>query len=153
MMTHPSKDDEPEADSTDDILPLIPRRSRRNRVLTDEFLQSVAQQDLNFDRRAHKPAPYQLPRDAPPQTIAFSSYYDALHQDDFKIQDELQDPIYFQAQLDKDTLYYHQAMKANDKKEFQRALKKEFDAHSDGKHWEIIPENNVPDDEKVLDSF
>ena len=105
-MIHPSKDDEPEADSTDDMLPLIPRRSRRNRVLTDEFLQSVAQQDLNFDRRAHKPAPYQLPRDTPPQTIAFSSYYDALHQDDFKIQDELQDPIYFQAQLDKDTFYY-----------------------------------------------
>ena len=74
--------------------------------------------------------------------IAISTtYYDALHQNDYLIQDELQDPIYFQDQLDKDTLYYNQVMKANDKKEFQRAMKKEFNAHSDRKHWEVIPKN------------
>jgi len=43
-------------------------------------------------------------------------------------------------------------MKANDKNEFQKAMKKEFDTHSDRKHWEVIPMKDVPDDEKVLDS-
>ena len=117
-----------------------------------EYLRSVAQQDLTFDHRVHQPAPYQLPPDDPPQMITFSTYYDALHQDDYLIQDELQDPICFQAQLDKDTIYYNQTMKVNYKKEFQIAMKKEFDAHSDRNHWEIIPKSEVPDDEKVLDS-
>ena len=145
-------DAQPDVDPTDDVPPLVPRRSGRNRVPTDEFLQSVAQQDFTFDHRVHQPAPYQLPPNAPPQTIAFSTYYDALHQDDYLIQDELQDPIYFQDQLDKDAVYYNQAMKANDKNEFQRAMKKELDAHSDRKHWEVVPKNEVSDDEKVLDS-
>ena len=43
-------------------------------------------------------------------------------------------------------------MKANDKKEFQIAMKKEFDAHSDRNHWEVIPKSEVPDNEKILDS-
>ena len=72
----------------------------------------------------HLPAPYQLPPDASPQMIVFSSYYDAFHQDDFIIQDELQDHITFQAQIDKDTLYYSQAMKASDKRDFQKAMEK-----------------------------
>ena len=134
-------DAQPDADPTNDVPPRIPRISRRNWVPTDEFFQSVAQQDLTFDHRVHQPAPYQLPPDAPPQTIAISTYYDALHQDNYLIQDELQDPIYFQDQLDKDTLYYNQVMKANDKKEFKRAMKKEFNAHSDRKRWEVIPKN------------
>ena len=145
-------DAQPDVNPTNDVPPLIPRRSERNRVPTDEFLQNVAQQDLTFDHRVHQPAPYQLTPDAPSQTIAFSTYYDVLHQDDYLIQDKLQDPICFQAQLNKDALYYNQAMKANDKGGFQKAMKKEFDAHSDRKHWEVIPKNEVPDDEKVLDS-
>ena len=142
----------PNVDSTNDVPSRIPRRSRRNQVPTDKFLQSVAQQDLTFYHLVHQPAPYQLLSDAPPQTITFSTYYDALHQDDYLIQDDIQDPIYFQAQLDKDTLYYNQSMKANDKEEFQRAMKKKLDAHSDRNHWEVIPKCEVPDDEKVLNS-
>ena len=76
-------------ESTDDIPSLIPRRSRRNRVPTDEFLQSVAQQDLTFDHRVHQPALYQLPSDAPPQTIAFSTYYDTHNEDDYLFQDAI----------------------------------------------------------------
>ena len=44
---------QPNVDSTNDVPPQIPRRSRRNRLPTDEFLQSVAQQDLTFDHRVH----------------------------------------------------------------------------------------------------
>ena len=142
----------PNVDSTNDVPSRIPRRSRRNQVPTDKFLQSVAQQDLTFYHLVHQPAPYQLLSDAPPQTITFSTYYDALHQDDYLIQDDIQDPIYFQAQLDKDTLYYNQSMKANDKEEFQRAMKKKLGTHSDRNHWEVIPKCEVPDDEKVLNS-
>ena len=131
----------------------MPQISKRNRIPTNEFLQSVAQQDLTFDHRVHQPVPYQLPSDTPPKTIVSFSYYDALRQDNFIIQDELQNPIAFQTQIDKDTLYYSQEMRANDKRNFQNATKTEFDANSDRKHWDAIPLKDAPNDEKVLDSI
>ena len=46
-------------------------------------------------------------------------YYDALHQDDYNIQDSMSDPIAFMGKKGhSDTLYYHQAMAAPDKIKF-----------------------------------
>lgn len=142
---------EPEDESPSEVPPLIPRRSNRLRIQTNEFLQSVSQQYLTFKHRVNQPLPYQLPHDDPPQTIAFSTYYDTLHQEDYYIQDKLHDPITFQAKIDKDTLYYSQAMEANDKQDFQKAIKKEFDVHSYRRHWDVVPLKYVLN-EKVLDS-
>ena len=44
-------------------------------------------------------------------------------------------------------------MKVNDKREFQKAMKKKFHAHSDRKRWEVIPIKDVPDEENFLDSI
>jgi hypothetical protein len=45
----------------------------------------------------------------------YSAYYDAMHEDDYKMQDDMMDPIAFLAHTsDPDTMYYHQAMKQPD---------------------------------------
>ena len=48
----------------------------------------------------------------------------ALHQDDFRIQDDLTDPISFLANTNGDTLHYHQAMQSDDKEKFKEAMEK-----------------------------
>ena len=65
--------------------------------------------------------------------------YDALHQDDYKVQERMKDPIAFLANMEKekDTMYYHQAMKQEDKEQFQRAMENEFMEHTRRKHWEL----------------
>ena len=144
MNSNPFLEDEPlDGDPTMDISPPSPtpplRRSMRVQQSTRRFLDSVAQQDLNFDSVG-------------PQTIFFSSYFDALHQDDYKLQDDLVNPIACQATLAKDTLHYSQAMKVDDSKQFKNAMKIEFDAHSHRKHWEVIYIDDVPEGEKVFGS-
>ena len=91
--------------------PPATRTSKRIEKPTQAFLESVEQQDLEF---------HDFHRDEYiPQTCAFNAnivstpaYYQALHQDDFKLQDDLSDPIAFLATTDGDTLHYGQAMKA-----------------------------------------
>ena len=51
---------------------------------------------------------------------AHSSYYDALHQDDYRVQDEMSDPTAFLAKSMGDNLYFHQAMQTHDRRDFYR---------------------------------
>jgi hypothetical protein len=69
-----------------------------------------------------------------------------------EIANEMMDPIAFLAKLDPDILYYHQAMKAKDAKEFCQAMQGEVNSHRENNHWEIIRRNKVPEGVKVLDS-
>ena len=82
-------------------------------------------------------------------------YYDALHQDDYKLQEKMKDPIAFLANMEKekDTMYYHEAMKQRDKEEFQKAMETEFKEHTRRKHWELRPIEQVPKGTKILDSI
>ena len=82
------------------------RSSNRTQVPTKEFIQSVSQQNLTFK----------------PQIIIFNSYYDSLHEDDYTLQDQMNDPITFRVTNNKDTLYYHEAMNAPDRDEFLTAM-------------------------------
>ena len=66
--------------------------------------------------------------------------------------EDLQDPIAFAAKTNKDTMYYHQAMKAKDARQFQQAMQKEIDDHTNYNHWKIIPRSEVPEGHKVIDS-
>lgn len=78
------------------------------------------------------------------------AYYDALHEDDYALQDAMDNPIAFLAQTDADTMYFDQAMQAPDRKEFIKAAIKEVNDHIDRKHWELIPRKEVPKDVKIL---
>lgn len=110
------------------------RRSRRNRTMTTRMRESLRQQgkELSFS--------------------AVIGEVDALHQDDYRIQDSMSDPISFMGLNEKDTMYFHEAMNAPDRDEFIKAIVKEVNDHIDGKHWEIMDEGDVPEGVEILDS-
>ena len=91
----------------------------------------------------------------PPERLdpsAYSAYYDVLHEEDFELQDRMNDPIAFKASSDPDTMYYHEAMSAPDRKEFLKAIIKEVNDHIDNNHWKLVLKSDVPKDVKILDS-
>jgi predicted SnoaL-like aldol condensation-catalyzing enzyme len=75
-----------------------------------------------------------------------------MHEDEYRIQDEMTDHIAFLENTDKVTVYFHQAMKAPDRDEFVNAIVKEMNIHIVSKHWELVPRREVPSGVKVLDS-
>jgi hypothetical protein len=85
--------------------------------------------------------------------VAYSSYYEVLHEDDYKLQDEMSDPIAFLARTsDPDTMYFHQAIRQPDREEFIKAIIKEINDHIKHKHWVLVPREQVPKGMKILDS-
>jgi hypothetical protein len=84
--------------------------------------------------------------------LAYSAYYDVLHEDDYSMQDKMCDPIAFKASSDPDTMYYHQAMTAPDRQHFLSAIVKEVNDHITNNHWALIPREEVPEGTKILDS-
>ena len=63
------------------------------------------------------------------------SYYEVLHEDDFKLQDEMLDPIAFKATGNPDDMYFHQALKQPDKEDFLKAIVTKINHHIVGNHW------------------
>ena len=56
----------------------------------------------------------------------------------------------FAASKDPDTMYYHEAMKEPDKKEFLKAMEKEVQSHTDNGVWELVRKEDVPNNQKIL---
>ena len=141
----PPEDPPPESP---DVPPPQLRRSARTRQPTRVMVKSVAQHDIEF---------HDFYGDTyTPMTIAFNAehqaYYESMHEDDYKLQNELEDPIAFLDSTAKDILYYHQAMKAPDRNSFQRAMHKEFDDHTSRQYWELLPIDQASEGKKVMDS-
>jgi hypothetical protein len=67
------------------------------------------------------------------------------------MQDEMTDHIDFLEKTNKETLYFHQEMKAPDRDEFVKAIVKEMN-YIVNKDWELVPRQDVPPGIKVLDS-
>jgi len=112
-----------------------PRRSQRNRRMTQRMRESLVQQGENNLSYAAEIGELEI-----------------LHKDDYRIQEAMKDPISFAGLIEKDTMYYHEAMGAPDREEFIKAIVKEINDHIDGKHWVIINESDVPNDTIILDS-
>jgi hypothetical protein len=75
--------------------------------------------------------------------------YEAMFPDDDKF--EYDDPLFaFEAVSDPDTLYFHQAMKEKDSKEFLKSMTKEVDDQFDNGNFSIIPRSEVPDGNVIL---
>jgi hypothetical protein len=62
-----------------------------------------------------------------------------MHEDEYRIQDEITDPIAFLANTDEDTMYFHQEIEAPDRDEFVKAIVKEMNDHIVSKNWELVP--------------
>jgi hypothetical protein len=57
------------------------------------------------------------------------AYYDILHEDDYRIQDDMRDPVAFMSSTDEDTMYCDEAIRAPDKQNFIEAIVKEVNDH------------------------
>jgi hypothetical protein len=118
------------------------RRSSRDRRPTARMLESVKQEGLAFAAESNDVQ----------EGYAEEEYYDALHEDEYRVQDEMTDPIAFLAKTEEGKMYFHQAMKAPDSDEFVKAIVKEMNDHSVSKNWELVPRQEVTQGIKVLDS-
>ena len=85
------------------------------------------------------------------EVVDREQYYETMHEDDYKLQDQMCDPIAFKANSDPDTMYYHEAIRAPDHDEFLQAIVKEVNAHIEGNHWQLVPKSSVPKGTKILD--
>jgi hypothetical protein len=124
-----SVDDESIISSQEEDAPTL-RRSNRIRRPTWKAMESARQNDIAL------PAAYEV----------LATYFEP------EVADEMMDPLAFLAKTGQDDLYYHQAMKAPDAKEFRLAMQGEVDSHHNNKHWELIHRSKVPEGVKVLDS-
>ena len=135
--------DDPTDDPTGDDSTTSVRRSSRARTATTKYKESVQMGLMSgFPAVSNEHD---------------EEYYDALHQDDYRTQDKMNDPIAFLASCkksgDPDTLYYHQAMAAPDSAEFKDSMLKEFHDHCNRRHWEPVAIENIPAGTKILDAI
>lgn len=84
--------------------------------------------------------------------MAYCAYYDVQHQEDYRLQDEMDDHVSFLVRSMGDIIYFHQATKAPDRRKFSEAIVKELNSHIENKHWEMIHKDEVSIGEKVIDS-
>ena len=62
------------------------------------------------------------------------------------------DPISFSSISDKDTMYYHEAIKQPDCQQFFQAMVKGLNESITKGYWSLIPISKVPANTKILDS-
>jgi Reverse transcriptase (RNA-dependent DNA polymerase) len=106
------------------------RRSSRAWKPTQSYLESIQQEDLALSTL---PVCMEL------------LYYDGDEEE------PIENPMGMIAKADEDTMYWDQAMKAPDAKEFLQAAFDEIQTHEDNKHWEVIPIEDLPKNTPVLD--
>jgi hypothetical protein len=68
------------------------------------------------------------------ETVTFAVYYEHAMEQDFVTQDEMDDPVAFLITTNKDTMYYHEAIKQPDRLQFINAMIKEINDHTSRGH-------------------
>eukprot|EP00957_Ditylum_brightwellii_P103941 7919757-Ditylum_brightwellii.AAC.2 len=84
------------------------------------------------------------------ESIMFSMYYNALHEDDYIQQDLMQQLFAYLSQANLDTMHFHKAMRELDRQEFINAIVDEVNNHTVHKHWKLVPQTEVPERVKML---
>lgn len=139
------------------ILPKATLRETRSieRKRTKEALPSDSDITLSEKPPTNKDLPTMLRRSTrttrKPDLLTYSAEHDALHQCDYSTQEQMSDPIAFLSNQ-KDTLYYHEAMRAPDRDHFIEAMIQEVNTHVSKGHWNLIAKTEVPSNTKVLDA-
>ena len=87
-----------------------------------------------------------------PEYITYSYYYDAHHQDNYLIQDQMLDPISFISTPNKETTSYHGVIKQPDYQQFVQDMVKELNGHITKGHWSLLPISKVPANTNIIDS-
>jgi hypothetical protein len=118
--------------------------SSRGRVckMSRAMAESVSQRDFYGKEKMHYMA----------SQVVCKHNYDRLHNSHLNLQDCMQHPIAFLAEMMGDVMYLHQALCQPDSKEFMEAVIKEVNGHVDNNHWKLIPRTEVPEGTEVVPS-
>jgi hypothetical protein len=128
-------DDPPEPPGAPAELPTAAQHTRSGREVrhTDRWKESLQQQDQGLVSLLAVP-------------------WEVYHDDSYRIQKEMENPVAFVASTNPDIMYYDEAMRQPDKEQFQKAMMLEVQTHTDNGHWKIISRDDVPRGEPVLPS-
>jgi hypothetical protein len=77
---------------------------------------------------------------------------DLFHDTHLELQEQMQNPIAFHAEMMGDILYLQQALRQPDAKEFVQAVIKEVNGHMDCKNWTLKKRSKVPKDVQIVPS-
>jgi hypothetical protein len=119
-------------DPTNEINIKNVRRSKRNWKPTQKILESIQQEDG-----------FKVPVNL--QACVYDDEYETFLDN--------ANPMCLLAKTDHDTMYWDQAMKQHDAEQFIKAAIDEVSTHQANGHWEVLPKEEVPNGEKVLDAI
>jgi hypothetical protein len=77
---------------------------------------------------------------------------DLFHDAHLELQERMQNPMVFYAEMMGDILYLQQALRQLDAKEFVQAVVKEVNGHVDCKNWSLKKRSKVPEDVQIVPS-
>ena len=63
----------------------------------------------------------------------------------------MEDPLAYIASSEPDKVYFDQAMKQPERKEYLNVAIKEFNIRCEQKHWKLVPRSEVPKGQPILD--
>jgi hypothetical protein len=129
----------PEVEAAPTFGPTL-RRSTQTSRPTAQYQQYLEQRNMAFAAELSE------------AEEANEAYYDALQEDDYRIQDDMRYPVAFTSATDEGNMYYNQAMRAPDKQNFVEVAVKEIYDHITSKHWVLMPRYHVQKGVKVLDT-
>jgi hypothetical protein len=77
---------------------------------------------------------------------------DLFHDAHLELQEQMQNPIMFHAEMMGNIMYLQQALRQHDAKEFVQAVVKEINGNVDCKNWTLKKRSKVPDDVQIVPS-
>ena len=80
------------------------------------------------------------------------SVADQEHTDHLSIQDRMRHPVAFLAEMCGEIMYFSQAIKQLDRKQFVEAIVKEVNGHVENQNWKLIKRSEVPVGEPIQQS-
>jgi hypothetical protein len=107
-------------------VPMV-RRLQREWRPTKRIMESIQQEDLDLNMCA------------------------AMYTNHDLIDIDIQDPFTIMAGIEKDTMYWHEAMKQHDAPKFWDVAMDEVTTHHKNKHWEVVPIEELPPETSILD--
>jgi hypothetical protein len=77
---------------------------------------------------------------------------DLFHDAHLELQERMRNPIAFHAEMMGDIMYFQQALRQHDAKDFVQAVIKEINGHVDCDNWTLKKRSEVPDDVQIVPS-
>jgi len=77
---------------------------------------------------------------------------DLFHDAHLELQEQMQNPIAFHAEMMGDIMYLQQALRQHNAKEFVQAVVKETNGHVDCDNWTLKKRSEVPGDVQIVPS-